>query len=323
MHSTAHRHQHDDGRGHDHDPGHAPGHDHHHGLGHHHAASTRALAWALAVTLIILVAEGVGGWLSNSLALLADAGHVFTDAGALGLSLFVAWLARQRGSTAKTYGYLRWEILAALINGATLLLISAWIVYEAILRFRHPEPVGGGMMLAAATLGLVGNGVAVWLLHGVSNGSLNIRGAYLHVLGDALASGGTVIAAIVIRYTGWTGADPVASLVTTVLIVAGAAALVKESVNVLLEAAPAHIALDAVRARLETIPNVDSVHDLHVWTVTSGVIAMSAHAVVPNCQEHQDVLERAHEACADMGIQHVTIQLECDQTFERELHLHP
>jgi len=275
------------------------------------------------LTLVILVAESIGGWLSNSLALLADAGHVLTDAGALGLSLFVAWLARQRASTAKTYGYLRWEILAALINGATLLVISGWIVYEAILRFRTPEPVVGGTMLGVAFLGFVLNGVAVWLLHGVRDGSLNVRGAYLHVLGDALASGGTVVAALIIRYTGWMGADPVASLVTTILIIAGAWSLVRESVNVLLEAAPAHIALDAVRSRLETIPHVESVHDLHVWTVTSGMVALSAHAVVPDCQDHQGVLEQAHDICADMGIQHVTIQLECDATFERELHLHP
>ena len=165
------------------------------------AASTRALAWSLGLTVVILIAEGLGGWLSNSLALLADAGHVLTDAGALGLSLFVAWLARQPGSAAKTYGYLRWEILAALINGATLLLISVWIVIEAIGRAsRHPEPVSGGMMLCVAMLGFVVNGIAVWLLHGVRDGSLNVRGAYLHVLGDMLASGGTVVAAVIIRY---------------------------------------------------------------------------------------------------------------------------
>jgi cobalt-zinc-cadmium efflux system protein len=318
MHSPAHRHQHDHGDDHGH------GHDHHHhGIGHHHAASTRALGWSLVLTLIILVAEGLGGWLSNSLALFADAGHVLTDAGALGLSLFVAWLARQQASTAKTYGYLRWEILAALINGATLLIISAWIVYEAVIRFRHPEPIVGGVMLAAAAMGFVLNGVAVYLLHGVRDGSLNVRGAYLHVLGDALASGGTVIAALVIRYTGWSAADPIASLLTTVLIIAGAWSLVRESVNVLLEAAPAHIALDAVRVKLASIPKVESVHDLHVWTVTSGMIALSAHAIVRDCQDHQSVLERAHDICAGIGIQHVTIQLECDATFERELHLHP
>jgi cobalt-zinc-cadmium efflux system protein len=306
---------------------HSHGHAHDHSHGHHHhdhrARSTRALAWSLGLTLFILVAESVGGWLSNSLALLADAGHVLTDAGALALSLFVAWLAKQPGSSAKTYGYLRWEILAALINGATLLGISAWIVVEAISRFKHPEPVAGGLMLGVAVVGTLANVVAVLLLHGVREGSLNVRGAYLHVLGDALASFGTVIAALVIRYTGWVSADPVASLVTTVLIIFGAWSLVRESVDVLLEAAPPHIALETVRAKLEAIEHVESVHDLHVWTVTSGVVAMSAHAIVRDCGTHQVVLERAHDVAAQMGIQHITIQLESDETFERTLHLHP
>jgi len=313
----SHSHAHDQVLGHDHD---------HHGHSHGHvhtAASTRALAWSLVLTVAVLVAEGVGGWLSNSLALFADAGHVLTDAGALGLSLFVVWLARQPGSPAKTYGYLRWEILAALINGATLLLISAWIVDEAFIRFKNPEPVSGGVMLLASALGLVINGVAVWLLHGVRDGSLNVRGAYLHVLADMLASVGTVVAAVVIRYTGWLAADPIASLLTTILIIVGAWRLVRESVDVLLEGAPAHIALDKVRERLESIPELESIHDLHVWTVTSGMIAMSAHAIVRDCGSHQEVLEQAHDLLASMGIQHVTIQLECQAMPERELHLHP
>jgi cobalt-zinc-cadmium efflux system protein len=262
--------------------------------------------------------------MSNSLALLADAGHVLTDAGALGLSLFVAWLARQPGSPGKTFGYLRWEILAALINGATLLLISVWIVVEAVMRFKHPEPVAGGLMLAVAILGFCINGIAVWLLHGVQHGgSLNVRGAYLHVLGDMLASGGTVVAAVIIRSTGWLGADPVASLVTTMLIIAGAWRLVRESVDVLLEAAPAHIALDKVRARLESIDGVESIHDLHVWTVTSGMVAMSAHAVVRDLGSHRVCLETAHDVVQEMGIHHVTIQLESEEMHEREMHLHP
>src|SRR5262245_18227401 len=182
--------------GHTHD-----GHHHHHrlngGRDDGSAASTRALKWALGLTVFILVAEGIGGWLSNSLALWADAGHVLTDAGALGLSLFVAWLARQPGSSAKTYGYLRWEILAALINGATLLGISVWSVYEAIMHCRNPEPVGGGTMFVIAVIGLLVNFVTVGLLHGLREGSLNIRSAYLHVLGDMLASAGTVVAALI------------------------------------------------------------------------------------------------------------------------------
>jgi cobalt-zinc-cadmium efflux system protein len=302
--------------------GHAP-HRHADGHAHSHAASTRALRWALGLTVAVLVLEVVGAWLSNSLALLADAGHVLTDAGALGLSLFVAWLARQPGSEDKTYGYLRWEILAALINGATLLLISVWITVEAIGRFHQPQPVTAGAMLVAAAAGFVVNSIAARLLHGAHAGSLNVRGAYLHVLGDLLASAGTVVAAAVIQWTGWEAADPIASLVTTLLIVIGAWRLVRESVDVLLEAAPSHIELDRVRRSLESLPGVESVHDLHVWTVTSGVVAMSAHAVVREPGDHQDVLERAHDALLALGIQHVTVQLECESLSAREPHLHP
>jgi cobalt-zinc-cadmium efflux system protein len=310
---------------HDHARDATAAHQHAHGHLHAHAqnASTRALAWALALTFLILVVEAIGGLVSNSLALLADAGHVLTDAGALGLSLFVAWLSRQPSAAEKTYGYLRWEILAALLNGATLLGISAWIVIEALQRFRHPESVSGGVMLAAAALGLIVNGIAARLLHGAHEHSLNVRGAYLHVLGDMLASFGTVVAAVVIRYTGWLAADPIASLVTTLLIVAGAWTLVRESVDVLLEASPPHIELDTLRTRLESIPSVESVHDLHVWTVTSGMVAMSAHAIVRDSNCHQRVLERAHDLLLGMGIQHVTIQLECEAMDEREPHLHP
>ena len=284
---------------------------------------TRALQIALGLTVALMIAEVVGGLLSNSLALLADAGHMLTDAGALALSLFVAWMCRQPSRPEKTYGYLRWEILAALLNGATLLLISFWIVWEAVSRFRSPEPIAGGLMLAFAIAGLVVNAIAVWILHGVNADSLNVRGAYLHVLGDMLASGGTVVAALLVRLTGWIAADPIASLVSTVLIIGSAWRLVREAVDVLLEAAPPHIALEAVRSRLESIPGVESVHDLHVWTVTSGVVAMSVHAIVRQPEHHQGVLERAHDLLQEMGIHHVTVQLERHEMYERELHLHP
>jgi len=318
----SHPHSQQGANGHVHSHG-AGGHAHHHHGPHGHAASARALKLSLALTVGILVLELVGAWLSNSLALLADAGHVLTDAGALGLSLFVAWLARQPGSQAKTYGYLRWEILAALINGATLLLISVWIIIEAISRFHAPQPVTARSMLVVAVAGLLVNAVAAWLLHGSRDGSLNLRGAYLHVLGDLLASAGTVVAAAIIAVTGWLLADPIASLVTTVLIVIGAWRLVRESVDVLLEAAPPHISLDEVRGSLERIPGVDSVHDLHVWTVTSGVVALSAHAVVQEAGDHQNVLEAANDMLAGMGIHHVTVQLECESLSAREPHLHP
>ncbi|HVZ77252.1 MAG TPA: cation diffusion facilitator family transporter [Gemmatimonadaceae bacterium] len=326
---THHDHAHDHSHGHDqhdHDHGHSHrhGHSHGHGHGHDHSHGPRALRIALVLTLLLLFAEGIGGWVSNSLALLADAGHVLTDAGALGLSLYVAWFSRQPGTPEKTYGYLRWEILAALINGATLLGISAWIMVEAVMRLRHPEAVQGGLMLVVAVAGLIVNAIAAFVLHPVHDGSLNVRGAYLHVLGDLLASGGTVLAAVLIRWTGWLAADPIASMVTTALIVRGAWGLVRESVDVLLEATPAHIPLDGVRAKLASIPGVENVHDLHVWTVTSGVVAASAHAVVREPMNHQDVLERAHDVLQELGIHHVTVQLECRDMAGREArHVHP
>ena len=312
-------------------------HQHHHGDNHHHhhgaqahasggvdsERSTRALKAALALTLAVLVAELVGGWISNSLALLADAGHVLTDSAALALSLFVAWFSRQPVTAEKTYGYLRLEILAALLNGTTLLAISAWIVVEAIARMRAPEAVGGTLMLVVATAGLISNAIAAFLLHPVNQSSLNVRGAYLHVMGDLLASVGTILAAIVIATTGWLYADPLASLLTTALIVRGAWQLVRESVDVLLEAAPRHIAIGEVRAALQGIPGVESVHDLHVWTVTSGVVALSAHAIVREPDQQQEVLEKACDLMNGMGIHHCTIQIERREMAEREAHLHP
>ncbi len=314
-HDHVHDHSHDHAHAHSHGHGHGHGHSHDHGHSHRHGegASTRALKIALVLTGALLVAEAVGGWLANSLALLADAGHMLTDVGALGLSLFVAWFTRQPSTSQKTYGYLRWEILAALINGATLLGISGVILWEAVARLRTPEHVVGGTMLVVAVLGLVVNVIAAWVLHGSAGESLNHRGAYLHVLGDLLASVGTVVAAILIRTTGWLPIDPIASIVTTLLVVRSAWRLVRESVDILLEAAPAHLAIDRVRDRLAAIDGVADVHDLHVWSVSSGLVAMSAHAVVPDLARHDAALRAIDGAMRDMGIGHVTVQLERTQ----------
>ena len=297
---------------------------HQHGAGHSHTsdAPVRNLRIALVLTAALLVVEVVGGILSNSIALLADAGHMLTDVAALGLALFVAWFSRQPSSPQKTFGYLRWEILAAFVNGATLLLISAWILWQAIIRLRAPEPVSGGLMLAVAVSGLVVNIIAARVLVRSSSHNLNARGAYLHVLGDLLASVGTVAAAIAIRYTGWLAADPVASILTTALIMRGAWQLVRESVDILLESTPAHIPMPAVRSQLEAIPGIESVHDLHVWAVTPAVVAMSAHCIVREPDQHQHVLGHIHDAMRLFGIEHVTIQLERDEMLDRERHLH-
>ncbi len=292
--------------------------------GHSHVAhgSTRSLRTALVLTATLLVVEVVGGLASNSLALLADAGHMLTDVGALGLSLFVAWFSGQPSTPQKSYGYLRWEILAAFVNGSALLLISAWILIEAVIRLRTPQPIAGGLMLGVAIAGLVVNVASARILHPASRESLNVRGAYLHVLGDLLASIGTVAAAVLIQFTGWLVADPIASFLTTALIVRGAWNLVRESVDILLESAPRHIDPEAVRAQLEAIPGIESVHDLHVWTVSPRMVAMSAHAIIRDSGAHQHALEHVHDAMRLFGIQHVTIQMERREMEGREEHLH-
>ncbi|HKN57703.1 MAG TPA: cation diffusion facilitator family transporter [Gemmatimonadaceae bacterium] len=285
-------------------------------------ASVASLRLALILTAVLLVVEVIGGLIANSIALLADAGHMLTDVAALGLAMFVAWFSKHPGTPEKTYGYLRWEILAALINGSTLILISGWILWQAAIRLRVPQPVEGGLMLAVATVGLLLNIVAARILVGSSAHNLNARGAYLHILGDVLASVGTIIAAILIRFTDWLMADPIASILTTVLIMSGAWRLVRESVDILLESTPAHIPLPAVRGQLEAIPGIESVHDLHVWSVTPAVVAMSAHCIVREPDRQQHVLEHIHDAMRLFGIQHVTIQLERDDMVDRERHLH-
>jgi cobalt-zinc-cadmium efflux system protein len=279
--------------------------------GHHGHAPTARLRVVLALTALFLVAEVVGGVLSNSLALLADAGHMLADVAALALTLFCAWIARQPAGAQRTFGYLRAEILAAFINGSVLLAISAAIAWEALQRLVRPEPVATGPMLLVAALGLGVNAVAAWLLHADAAHSLNVRGAYLHVVGDLLGSVATVAAALVMRWTGWAAADPVASVLTTLLIVRAAWALVRESVDVLLESAPKHVDPAAVRRRLEALPGVLGIHDLHVWTVAGGMISCTAHAVVTEAGHYADVVRGAQESLArEFGIRHVTLQVE-------------
>jgi cobalt-zinc-cadmium efflux system protein len=294
--------------------------------GHSHApqeaSPVRTLRLALLLTGTLLIAEVIGGILSNSVALLADAGHMLTDVGALALSLFVAWFTKQPSTPQKSFGYLRWEILAAFLNGGALILISVAIIVESLMRLRTPQPIEGGLMLAIAVAGLTVNVIAAFILHGSSQLNMNVRGAYLHVLSDLLGSVGVVVAALIIHFTGWLSADPIASLVTTALILRGAWKLVRESVDILLESAPPHIDLGAVRTQMEAIPGIESVHDLHVWTVTPRMVAMSAHAIVPDPAAQQHVLEHVHDAMGLFGIGHVTVQLETGDMAEREGNRH-
>ncbi len=271
----------------------------------------------LGLTGTFMVLEAAGGWLSGSLALLADAGHMLTDVGALALSLVTAWIAQRPADDNKTYGYLRWEILAALVNGAALFGIAGWVVVEAIHRIQHPEPIRTGLFLAVAAAGLVVNLVSLALLHGSREGSLNSRGAYLHVMGDALGSIGALGAAVVVRLTGWTQADPMASVLLSLLILVGAWRLLRESSDILLDSVPGFVSMREVQRRMLGVPGVTGVHDLHVWTVVSGVVAMSGHAIVPDLGAHPGVLDGIRNELSELGIAHVTIQLEmCDECEE-------
>ncbi len=270
----------------------------------------RSIAVVLALTATFMVVEAVGGWISGSLALLADAGHMLADVGALALAALTSWIARRPADDAKTYGYQRWEILAALVNGAVLIGIAGWVVFEAVERIGEPRPIRTGLFLAVAVTGLLVNLISLRLLHAHHDHSLNVRGAYLHVVGDLLGSVGAVGAAVIVALTGWNLADPIVSIVIALLIVFGAWRLVRESTDILLEAVPKHVSMPEVERRIRDVPGVTAVHDLHVWTVTSGMVAMSGHAVVPELGAHPGVLEGIRSRMAGLGIGHVTIQLE-------------
>ena len=278
--------------------------------------SRRRMKIVLAITAAVMVAEAVGGWLAHSLALLADAGHMLADVAALGLSLVVTALAQRPVTAERTFGLLRLEILAALVNGAALIVIALGIGLEAYRRLRSPAEVQGTLLLIIAGVGLAANAVGAAILHRGHHHSLNQRGAYLHIVSDLLGSVGALLAGVIILATGWVQADPVISVLISLLILGSAWRLVKESTDVLLEAAPAHIALSDVHDCIASIPGVASVHDLHVWTVTSGVIAMSGHLVVQNPADNQRVLEAVQARLGTLGIGHVTVQMERDPTCE-------
>ena len=270
----------------------------------------RRLTLALAITAAVMVVEFVGGWLASSLALLADAAHMLADVAALALALVAAWIARRPATPERSFGFLRLEILAALVNGAVLFAIALGIGVEAWRRVHAPEAVNGALLLGVAAIGFAANVGAAVVLHGGHQHSLNQRGAYLHVLGDLLGSVGALIAGAIVIATGWTLADPLISVLIGLLVLASAWRLVKESLDVLLEATPRHIALSDVHERIVSVPGVESVHDLHLWTVTSGVVAMSGHLVVKNPSDNQPILEAVQNRMRAMGIHHVTVQVE-------------
>jgi cobalt-zinc-cadmium efflux system protein len=282
-------------------------------------ADSRRLAWALAITAIYFFAEVLGGLLTNSLALLSDAGHMFSDTAALGLSLCAFQIARRPATSKKTFGYQRLEILAALINGLVLWLVVGVIFTEAYRRFLDPPEVHAPGMLVVAVVGLAVNVVAGRILFACNQGNLNIRGAFLHVLGDALGSIGAIVAALIILLTGWTLADPLVSCLIGILILYTSWELVRESVDILMQSVPRGIDTADVQKAMEQVTGVLKVHDLHVWTVTSGVFTLSAHAVIQESGDPQTILDQMEARLKSaFAIEHTTIQLETEDREGRE-----
>jgi cobalt-zinc-cadmium efflux system protein len=305
---------------HSHDHTHAHPEHHGHGSGHHHdhirGASQRTLLIVLALTFGYMLAEAVGGYLANSLALLSDAGHMLTDVAALALSLFAIRFASRPATARKTYGFYRLEILAALANGVTLMVLSLLICVEAYHRLRAPEQVQGWTLVWISAGGLAVNVVSAWLLSHSHADSLNVRGAFLHVLGDLLGSVAAIAAGVLIIWRGWAWADPIFSVIISVLIIYSSWRLVADAVNVLLEGTPSHINAAAVEEAMRSVPGVRAVHDLHIWTITSGRHAITVHVVINDASESYRILREVREMLSErFALTHSTIQIE-DPTFD-------
>ncbi|MEQ1643991.1 MAG: cation diffusion facilitator family transporter [Pyrinomonadaceae bacterium] len=294
--------------------GHGHTHDHDHGLRPH--GRTIGLKIALVLTFLYMLAEGIGGWITNSLALIADAGHMLTDVAAMSLTLAAIWFASRPATAKKTFGYYRLEILAAFVNGIALVLLSIWVIYEAIERWNSPPAIDGVRLGVIAFGGLIVNIIAAKLLHGGHEHDLNMRSAWLHVMGDLLGSVAALTAGILIWAKGWLWADPVTSVLISLIIIYSSWRLISASVNVLLEGTPAHIDLSAVETTIRDTEGVDGVHDLHVWTISSGIDALSAHISHFDTAEHSELLVRVRDRLhQQFGIDHLTIQME---TMDRE-----
>lgn len=287
------------------------------GSNHDHGTAVRGedrrsrLTLALVLTALYMVAEAVGGWFANSLALIADAGHMLTDVAALSLTIFAFWFADRPATSRKTYGYYRIEILAAFINGVILVLLSVWVTYEAVLRWQAPPAVKGFELTLIALGGLFVNIIVAKLLHSGHRHDLNMHGAWLHVIGDLLGSAAAIVAGLLIIAFGWLWADALCSMLISVVIIYGAWRLVAESVNVLLEGTPRHIDLASVESVMRETKGVAGVHDLHVWTISSGIEALSVHINHDETISHADLLVAIRDRLNErFGIDHLTIQME-------------
>jgi len=282
-------------------------------LPHIHGEGQRPLRAALLITAAVLVVEAAGGFMSRSLALLADAGHMLTDVAAIGLSLFAFWLSARPPSSGRTFGWRRFEIFAAFLNGVALWLIAALIGFEAFRRLQAPQPVKGDLMLAVAAFGLAANVVVGGILYRSRERNLNIRGAFLHVAADALGSVGVLVAAVLIAATGSFIWDPIVSAAVCVLILWSSALLIRDAFRVFMEGTPSHLDTGSIRAALLAIDGVVDIHDLHVWTITSGFVTMSAHVMIREGADATRTLARAQEVMASrFRITHSTFQIESE-----------
>ena len=297
------------------------------GHGHTHQISAagknkKPLAIVFCLTFFYLIVEVIGGLWTGSLALLADAGHMLTDVAGVGLALLAIWFAEKPASPEKTYGYYRVEILAALTNAVVLIFISLYILYEAYERFKNPPEVQSKGMLAVAAIGLVINIAGVLILRSGSKESLNMKGAYFEVLSDMLTSVGVIIAGVIMLTTGWYYADPLISAGIGLFILPRTWALLKDAVGVLLEGTPSDVNITALRESLSKTAGVQEIHDLHVWSLTSGVNALSVHTVLAEGADHDDVLARVHQTCkTEFHIEHITAQTERGDFSCHETHL--
>jgi len=291
------------------------------GAGHSHAAATpsgtaagqhkKRLAGALALTTTFVAVEVIGGLWTGSLALLADAAHMMTDAGGLALALIAIRFAERPATPQKTYGYVRMEVLSALTNAVVLLLLTIYIFYEAYQRFLSPPEILGGPMLVVAVVGLAVNLISMKLLSAGSSESLNVKGAYFEVVSDMLGSLGVIVAAAIVMFTGWTLADPIIGAGIGLFIIPRTWILLRQAIHILMEGTPPEVDIALLERKLLDIPGVAAVHDLHVWTITSGIDAMTCHLVVSDMAQARAALVGAQEAMkADFGLTHTTIQIE-------------
>lgn len=292
-------------------------HNHEHGHSHSHSHNHNANKKALTISFILIAGfmfvEFIGGYLTNSLALISDAGHMLSDAVALGLSLGALIFGAKAATSSKTYGYKRFEILAALLNGIVLVLLAVFICKEAIERLSEPPHVIGKGMMIISIVGLLINIMVAWILHsqGSTKENLNVRSAFLHVIGDLLGSVGAIIAAVLIMLFGWYIADPIASIIVSVLVLYSGWNVLKESINILMEAKPANINSERVTELLKSIDGVEDIHDLHIWMITSEFTSMTVHLHVKENTDRDLILEQAkHIIHEEYGIKHVTIQIE-------------